>query len=555
MRRSRLILGAVCVLALLETLGAQNAPAAKPVPPGDWPMYRHDYAGTGRSPLTQITTGNVAKLPQPGPTGCRATARRSEFARRRRSSIGGVMYLPAADRVVALDPETGEGDVALQSSPAARLRGAASAYWPGEGATPPRIIFTAGRRLIALDAKTGALDRRLRHERRSRHGACRTTRCRSSTRTSSSSARTRRRAPSAGSAIRARSTRAPARSCGSSAPCRSRARSGTTRGKATAGRAASASTPGRSTSRSTSSADSSTCRWRRRSPAPTAATARAPTCSAIPSSPWMSQTGKYKWHFQTIHHDLWDADPPAPPALFDVVRNGRTDPGAGADDEIGLPVHPESRNRPADLRRRGAPGREERRARRAGISHAAVPGEAAAAGARHVSQPEDLVTAADTTPEHAAACRNWSRRSAASTTPGRSRRGRYRAEARRRRARWCFPGGLGGANWGGTAFDPTTGYVFVATQDVGALGWMETTKAGWLARPVRQERTGPGRGTLRRPDRRGRALAVPETAMGPADRGQCRRPATSRGRCRSASPSNFPRASRTPDGPRWPGRS
>ena len=38
------------------------------------------------------------------------------------------------------------------------------------------------------------------------------------------------------------------------------------------------------------------------------------------------QTGKYRWHFQTIHHDLWDADPPAPPGLFDIVRGGRTIP-------------------------------------------------------------------------------------------------------------------------------------------------------------------------------------------------------------------------------------
>src|SRR5215204_5741275 len=63
MRRSRLIpLGAVCVLALLQTLGAQTAPAAKPVPPGDWPMYRRDTAGTGHSPLTQITTANVTRI-------------------------------------------------------------------------------------------------------------------------------------------------------------------------------------------------------------------------------------------------------------------------------------------------------------------------------------------------------------------------------------------------------------------------------------------------------------------------------------------------------------
>ena len=28
------------------------------------------------------------------------------------------------------------------------------------------------------------------------------------------------------------------------------------------------------------------------------------------------QTGAYRSHFQTIHHDLWDHDPPAPPGLF-----------------------------------------------------------------------------------------------------------------------------------------------------------------------------------------------------------------------------------------------
>lgn len=34
-------------------------------------------------------------------------------------------------------------------------------------------------------------------------------------------------------------------------------------------------------------------------------------------------TGKYKWHFQTVHHDLWDYDLPAPPNLITVVHNGK----------------------------------------------------------------------------------------------------------------------------------------------------------------------------------------------------------------------------------------
>jgi len=34
-------------------------------------------------------------------------------------------------------------------------------------------------------------------------------------------------------------------------------------------------------------------------------------------------TGKYIWHFQSIHHDLWDRDPPAAPNLVTINRNGK----------------------------------------------------------------------------------------------------------------------------------------------------------------------------------------------------------------------------------------
>lgn len=35
-------------------------------------------------------------------------------------------------------------------------------------------------------------------------------------------------------------------------------------------------------------------------------------------------TGKRKWHFQFVHHDMWDRDLPAAPVLCNVVRDGRT---------------------------------------------------------------------------------------------------------------------------------------------------------------------------------------------------------------------------------------
>ncbi|HEY4046599.1 MAG TPA: PQQ-binding-like beta-propeller repeat protein [Acidobacteriaceae bacterium] len=36
-----------------------------------------------------------------------------------------------------------------------------------------------------------------------------------------------------------------------------------------------------------------------------------------------AQTGKRIWHFQGVHHDLWDRDFPAPPVLLTVTRNGK----------------------------------------------------------------------------------------------------------------------------------------------------------------------------------------------------------------------------------------
>ncbi|MFC4559420.1 PQQ-binding-like beta-propeller repeat protein [Virgibacillus kekensis] len=36
-----------------------------------------------------------------------------------------------------------------------------------------------------------------------------------------------------------------------------------------------------------------------------------------------ADTGEYKWHFQEIHHDIWDLDPANPVVLFDVKMDGK----------------------------------------------------------------------------------------------------------------------------------------------------------------------------------------------------------------------------------------
>ena len=109
------------------------------------------------------------------------------------------------------------------------------------------------------------------------------------------------------------------------------------------------------------------------------------------------------------------------------------------------------------------------------------------------SRAADLVTAADTTPEHAQACAELVEKVGGVDNAGAFTPWRYRAEGAPPATTLGFPGGLGGANWGGTAFDPTSRLLLVATQDVGALGSMEKAKGGSL---VPYEKTTPGRATF-----------------------------------------------------------
>jgi quinoprotein glucose dehydrogenase len=36
-----------------------------------------------------------------------------------------------------------------------------------------------------------------------------------------------------------------------------------------------------------------------------------------------ARNGEYLWHYQFVHHDLWDRDPPAPPNLITVMHDGQ----------------------------------------------------------------------------------------------------------------------------------------------------------------------------------------------------------------------------------------
>jgi len=166
-------------------------------------------------------------------------------------------------------------------------------------------------------------------------------------------------------------------------------------------------------------------------------------------------TGKMKWHFQTVHHGLWDYDNPAPPNLVTITVNGqRTDAVAQVtkqgftyvfDRVTGKPVWPiVERPVPTDSN---------------------VPGEKPYATQPFPTKPPaftdqgvSLEDANNLTPEIKAMAQEQMRRFRIGplyTPPS--------IEGTLQR-----PGQGGGANWGGAAFDPDTGYLFVrATRGVG----------------------------------------------------------------------------------------
>ena len=48
-----------------------------------------------------------------------------------------------------------------------------------------------------------------------------------------------------------------------------------------------------------------------------------------------ARTGKRVWHFQLIHHDIWDYDVTAAPVLLDHQRSRQAHPRRGAGDQAG----------------------------------------------------------------------------------------------------------------------------------------------------------------------------------------------------------------------------
>ena len=465
-------------------------PAASQIAPADWPTYTRDLAGTKYSPLDQITPDNVAKLATAWTFSLKGEPVRADpsadpFAipgamvgttsAATPIVVAGVMYLPAGRRVVALDAASGvEIWSYTLASGVASQRGVA--YWPGDRQNPPRILFTSGAKLIALNANTGKIDPGFGNE-----GTVDMVVPYSGVPTIYKNV----------AMIGATVGEVPVGPTGDS-------RAYDARTGAKLWDFHSVPRPGEKGHETwlddgwKSRSGVNVWGWYMTVDEPrgivymTFGSAAAnywggdrPGANLFANSVVAldAQSGKYKWHFQTIHHDLWDADLPPAPSLIDIVKDGKKIQALAQIGKAGWMFILDRTN--------GKPvfGVEERP-----VPKGDVPGEWYSPTqpfplkppplARVSFKSDELVTAEDTTPEHAQACRELWDKSGGFFNAGPFTPWGLHQDGAPPKTYIQFPGGTGGVNWGGMAADPLSGYIFVNSHDGALTGWMEKKKAG-----------------------------------------------------------------------------
>ena len=438
------------------------APTADYLHGADWPSYNRDLAGTRYSPLTAINTTNVDELRQAWSYALGSAADEARAGSELTPLVvGGLLYATAADRVVALRAHTGEEvwRFAVEKGVASR-RGLA--YWPGDEALAARIFFTVGDRLVALEAATGL------------------------------------KAPGfgAGGEVEMAVTYGGAPTLfedslivgSNGAPGGVRAFDARTGAERWAyGAEGALLHPAYSVA---ADVDRALLYAVFAGPAGDAfyggdREAEDATLNSVVALD--AHTGERRWQFQIVRHDIWDYDLTAPPALLDATIDGQRVPVLAQaaptgylyvlNRVTGKPVLPLV-DTPAP--RSDVPG--ERSAPTQPIPTAPPP------LARVSYAAADLVTARDTTAEHAAFCRALRDRSGGLQNLGPFTPYRYRAEGAQPRSTIVFPGSMGAVTWGGVAADPRRGLVFVNTNSEGGIGWIERNSGDAVSAQTGQAR-------------------------------------------------------------------
>ena len=175
-------------------------------------------------------------------------------------------------------------------------------------------------------------------------------------------------------------------------------------------------------------------------------------------------TGEKRWHFQTIHHSLWDYDLPAQPVLVDLVVDGKPVPAVAQvgktgfvylfNRETGEPVFP--------IEERPVPQSD-------------APGEQAWPTQPFPTKPPAF------TPQHLSEA-NLSRLDPETHAYVSNEFKKYRSEGLftppSLQGTILSPGFHGGANWSGAAVDPRTGKLYVNSTELPCIVALNPEKTG-----------------------------------------------------------------------------
>jgi quinoprotein glucose dehydrogenase len=177
-----------------------------------------------------------------------------------------------------------------------------------------------------------------------------------------------------------------------------------------------------------------------------------------------ASTGKLVWYFQMVHHDIWDYDPPAQPALITVHQNGSSIPAVAEVTKMGFVfIFDRLTGKPLfPVEERPVPQSD-------------VPGEASWPTQPFPTKPPALVrqhfSEADltnVTPQSHQYC--------ADLFHSLTSRGMYTPYGLKQTL--VVPGTLGGGTWSSGSFDPELGYLFLNVNELGSVGAMGPQPAG-----------------------------------------------------------------------------
>ena len=470
------------------------------VAPGDWPNLNRDLAATRYSPLTQINASNVTSLKEAW------TFKMGGGASSVPLVVSGVMYVSSGPQVVALDADTGstiwsfalppgaaappppvsDAQAPAPAAPPPGLGGGGRrgggppgpvasqrgvGYWPGDGSLAPRVLFMSGTRLFAVDAATGKPSTGFGTDGVVTVGV-----------------------PYNGTPTVYRNVviiGANVNEVPQGPPGNPRAFDARTGKKLWEFQTV--PKPGDKYNNTWGEGwtdRSGTNMWAFAAPVdvsrgivylPISGPAANYYGGDRPGNNDFAnsivavdaQTGKYLWHFQTVHHDIWDSDMPTAGGLFEVTQNGRRVPAIAhvgktsyfyvLDRTTGKPVIPvEEKPVPrGDVPTEWYSPTQPIPARPAPLSRVSFNPET------------DLVRPEDTTPEHAAACRAMMQKAGGYSNAGPFTPFNFHKKGDPPKSTIQFPGGTGGVNWGGMAVDPTAGIVYVNAQNTSLVGWVE----------------------------------------------------------------------------------